>query len=280
MDYHHSDIVAAYRELGVKPGQIVHFKSNLASLGILGGTDGKPVLDPEPLLDAHYHALRECLGHEGTLVVGSASTNLMGTTTPYDPDQTPGEMGIFSEYLRKKKGAVRSFHAFCSYAALGPKAAAICGSVSRNDYGPFTPEQRMCELGAWDLTIGLAPNVTCSVVHNAEFMMGVPYRYQKEISHPVQLKSGEIKQESFYCYVWYRGMYPDCDSIDRGGENRNRHFFKEFVKKGHPLKNASLGRAQAWFYPMAPFCQTCMEMMKDNPYAFLARPPVHRPYQK
>lgn len=280
MDYQFADIVKAYKQLGLKHGQIVHFKSNLASLGILGGPDGKPVLDREPILETHYRALRECIGSEGTIAVSVASPSLMGTKTPFDPESTPSEMGVFSESLRVRKDAIRSHHAFCSYAAEGPQAAAICSNTSRNDYGPFTPEQRMCELDAWDLTIGLEPNATCSVVHDAEFMMGVPYRYQKEFLHPVRQRTGKVQEEPFYCFVWYRGMHPDCDSIDRGGENRNRHFFKEFVRKGNPLKNAALGRAEAWYYPMAPFCQTCMEMMKENPYAFLARPPVHRPYQK
>ncbi len=280
MDYCFSDILQAYRTAGLQPGQIVHVKSNLATLGIMEDDSEKPILERDVFLKMHYEALRECVTERGTIVMGAATERLMGTTTPFDLENTPGEVGIFAEFLRNRKGVVRSLHPFCSYVAEGPMAERICADVSRNDYGPFTPEGRMCQLGAWDLSLGLEPHTTCSVVHHAEFTMGVPYRYQKEFMHPLKLPSGEIRTEPFYCYLWYRGMYPDCDSLDRGGENRNKHFFREFRQRSHPLKMASLGRSAMWHYPMAEFFETCMEMIQKNPYAYLARPPVHRPYQK
>ena len=56
----------------------------------------------------------------GTIIVPTATLNLTGTKKIFDVLKTPSyEMGVFSEYIRKKKKSVRSHNPLWSVASIG-----------------------------------------------------------------------------------------------------------------------------------------------------------------
>src|SRR5262245_48821666 len=117
-DYAYHDLLVAYAELGVSRGRSIFVASDLARL-MRFQTPGR-----QALLDAHFSALIELLGHEGTLFVPTASMDLCNTNLVFDLAATPSrEMGAFSEFVRTHKQAVRSFHPFWSIAGIGPAAS-------------------------------------------------------------------------------------------------------------------------------------------------------------
>ena len=217
MSYSYDDLLEAYKKLGLEGGQVVYVGSSLPYLREFA-IPGKTAI-----LDAHYNALMNVLGKEGTIVVFTQSTQLCNTDIAFDLKKTPSISGIFSEYIRKKKGAYRSFHPFCSYAAIGKHARKITDDTTRHAYGPETPMARMIDLDTIGISIGLPPRLTCSAIHHIEMSMGVPYRYFKEFVQPV-VRNGKIQEELFYLLVWYKGINLKRDRLRKVFQNFDIRF--------------------------------------------------------
>jgi len=265
MPYSFDDLTHAYETLGVRQGGLVYVTSHL-----LGVADYEE-RGSRALIDAHYRALRKCLGEEGTLVVATASTDLCNTDTIFDVNQTLGmESGAFSEYVRTRAGTHRSFHPFVSYTAEGPMAQALTSNTSRYCYGPETPEGRMVEHDALHLSVGLPPKKTCSTVHHVEQIMAVPYRYTKEFIHPVR-RNNTVSDEPFYMHVWYRDIELERDS--------NAKLFTE-LNKNMTINQAQIGRGIIYSYSMQDFVTYACRAFAADPYVWCKTPPKIRPYQK
>jgi len=265
--YSFENIKNAYRAAGVTRGKVVLLKTDLRSLGLFG-SPGR-----EAVLQAHFQALAELVDLSvGTIVVHTASTYLCNTDTPYDPANTPSERGVLTEFIRKQDGAVRSYHPFMSFTAIGAQAEFICSDVSRHAFGLETPKARMLELDAMYLSVGAKPNKTCSYVHQMEMLMGVPYRYTKEFSHPIVQPDGSVDEELFYMFVWYRGMDLNRDS--------NKKIFQYCNQAELDIQQADLGRGHVYGYSCVDFCNHVAEYLRQDIYGWTSSPPVNRPYCK
>ncbi len=265
MPYCFDDLVHAYKTLGVQRGGLIYVTSHLF------GVADYEERGSRALIDAHYRALRACLGEEGTLVVATSSTALCNTDTVFDIDETSGtESGAFSEYVRTRPGTYRSFHPFVSYVAEGPLAEALTTNTSRYCYGPETPEGRMVERNALHISVGLPPQKTCSTVHHVEQIMAVPYRYTKEFIHPVR-RNDTVSDEPFYMHVWYRDIDLERDS--------NIKLFAE-LSKNMKINKAHVGRGAIYSYSMQEFVTYACRAFADDPYIWCKTPPSRRPYQK
>jgi aminoglycoside 3-N-acetyltransferase len=265
MSYSYADLINAYGALGVEKGRTVYVTSDLVYL-MAYEKPGK-----KALLEAHFNALMELLGPDGTLVVSTASTNLCNTDILFDPDRTPVHLvGQLSEYVRTRPEARRSFHPFVSYCAIGPQAEHITANVSRHAYGPETPEARMIELDALSISIGLYPRHTCSTVHHVEQMLAVPYRYTKEFEQPV-VRDDKTVTELFYLYVWYR----DC-----GIERSNTKWIFEHLDKASIVKSTPVGAGKIHSYSMPEFVAKVTRLIIDDMYIWCERPPEQRPWRQ
>ena len=117
MTYSFNDIRTAYKKVGVSKGQVVLVKTDLRPLGPFESSKTTDILR------AHFLALADLVDlGVGTIVVATASTSLCNTENSFDPANTPSELGILTEFIRKQEGAVRSKHPFQSYAAIGAQA--------------------------------------------------------------------------------------------------------------------------------------------------------------
>jgi aminoglycoside 3-N-acetyltransferase len=263
--YTYDELIAAYRALGVGSGKTIYVTSDLGRL-MAFERPGK-----EAVLEAHFNALMSLIGPEGTLVVPTASLNLCNTDTPFDLENTPSFMvGALSEYVRKKPGALRSFHPFVSYTALGKHAEFVTQNVARHSYGPETPEGRMSELDALSISVGLHPRFSCSTTHHVEHLMAVPYRYTREYLHPV-VREGKTIIEPFYMYVWYRNSDIKRDHV-------KKIFFTYESRQN--IDNVSLGRAIIYAYPMNNMIKEMSRMFAIDPYIWCEFSPQIRPWRE
>jgi len=157
-----------------------------SSLSSLGWVNGGPVAVVQGLLDA--------LGPDGTLVVPTQSgglsdpalwsnppvpeewwSTIRATMPPYDPRVTPSQrVGVIPETVRNWPGALRSAHPETSFAALGPRAAAIIeGHAPDCRLGERSPLARLEADGARILLLG-AGYGTCTSFHLAEYRVPSP----------------------------------------------------------------------------------------------------------
>lgn len=260
------DLAAAYHDIGIREGSIVILKTDMRLLGPYSPKGS------ESVMDAHLSTLSRLINlQKGTLVVTTASTGLCNSATAFDPATTPSEMGMLSEHIRRQPGAVRSFHPFLSYSALGRHAADICLDVSRHGFGPETPKSRLLDLDALFVSLGQHPRLTASVVHHAEMLMGVPYRYVKEFMHPVR-RGSEMKTEPFYMHVWYRECGNNHDGVKK--------IFDFFTAQGGRTLERNLGAGQIYSFSLRKYFDSNIKALKSNLFMFLKEEPPEKPYRK
>lgn len=261
-DYNISDLRDAYENIGVSQGGIVYVTGNFGRLGRFSS----PL--KEALFKAHLNVLSDILGKKGTLVVPTHSFSLANNDMLFDYNNTSSETGPFTEYIRQLPGAVRQYHPFSSSTAVGGSASSICGNCSRHVYGLNTPFHRMVENDALFISLGKEINTTISLVHHAEFMMGVPYRYTKEFWKSCR-KNGEEFIENFYLHV----LYSQCDIA------RDRNIkITESYRANHSILEEKLGRSYIYSVSMKSYFDHAVNMMSDDIYAWLKNPPMKRPY--
>jgi aminoglycoside 3-N-acetyltransferase len=157
-----ASLVADFDSLGVHRGMIVMVHS---SLGRVGWTEGGPI--------AVIEALLAVLGPNGTLVMPAESPQLADPSSRavFDPQTTPTTMGAIPQAFRSYPGTYRSSHPLVSVCANGRHAQAITAEHAVEICeGPGTPFEKLYELDAWTLLLGVGFN-RCTSLHYAESLV-------------------------------------------------------------------------------------------------------------
>jgi aminoglycoside 3-N-acetyltransferase len=265
MSYNLEDIKRAYKDIGISKGTVVALKTDLR---LIGPYDCK---DQNQSLKDHLDVLINLIDlNKGTIVVSTGTTSLCNTDNVFDINNTPSEMGSLTEFIRNQPDAVRSFHPFTSYAAIGKYANHICGSTTRHSVGPDTPEARLLELDAKYLSIGLHPVHTTTLIHHIEKTMGVPYRYIKEFIHPV-VRDGKVVYEPFYLNL----RYLECNAV----MNLERKVYPFFYKCGYKIKEKKLGRGKIYSFSMNELYLSAVKLLSNDLFACLEDEPILKPYR-
>jgi len=124
--------------------------------------------------DAVIDAILETIGPRGTLVMPTLSFSWIGHQ-PYDPLQTPSQVGAITEAFRKRPRVLRSPHPTHSVAAHGDEAESII-SGHTPDRPVFDREGAYGKLYELDAGIlMLAPLGTNTIMHMAEERAGIPF---------------------------------------------------------------------------------------------------------
>ncbi|MCB5906211.1 aminoglycoside N(3)-acetyltransferase [Streptomyces pinistramenti] len=176
-------LASELRDLGLRSGETLLVHSSLSSLGWVSGG---PVAVVQALLDV--------LGADGTLVVPTHSggnsdpsdwghppvpeawwADIRASMPAYDRRTTPVRgVGVIPETVRDWPGAVRSAHPQTSFAAVGPRAAAVVeGHAPDCRFGERSPLARLEEAGARILLLGAGFD-SCTAFHLAEYRIPAP----------------------------------------------------------------------------------------------------------
>lgn len=186
------DLIAAFGELGVRPGQQVLLHSSLSSLGhVNGGAD--TVID----------ALLEVLGPDGTLLVPTLTGHEgVGPDADvlFDVASTPAWTGTIPETLRKRPEAVRSLHPTHSVAAVGADAESLTtgheDTVSPCGIGsPYARLANRSSARILLLGVGHESNTT---LHAVEELAAVPYHLQSRPTRGVIRTGGHELVRTFW----------------------------------------------------------------------------------
>jgi aminoglycoside 3-N-acetyltransferase len=261
-----AELCDAFSAAGLQRGDTAHVQSNLQRIGSIDAPARR-----EAILEFYLDALRDVLGPEGTISVFTATYALSGNGEPFIREETPSELGAFSEFVRNQPASVRSIHPLASLAALGPRAAELCDGAHREGFGYDSPWGRLHRANAAIVSLGidLDQPAGTSFVHYVERLYGVPYRYSKVLSVPV-IAHGKAVPGPFMLAVRY---------LDFGIENWTAPFKQRLVADGF-ARWIPLGGSGVFFARANDFTEECIRRLNADPWCLLKSPPRFVPGRK
>jgi aminoglycoside N3'-acetyltransferase len=109
----------------------------------------------------------------------------------FDVKKSKSENGVFTEYVRKLPGTVRSPHGITSFAAIGQEAIPMMSMSDKTSYGPGSIPGNLRNAGCKVLQIGVP---VISHTHYVERLVGVEYRYDKDFEGTICNGSTEFEE--------------------------------------------------------------------------------------
>ena len=255
--YDFNKLKRSYRSVGLKKNDSIYLTGDLFLLGQF-----KPT---RKILYYHFKAITDLIGKGGTISFPTFSYSLAKNKKIFSLEDTPSETGALTEYLRKKKGSIRQVHPYSSITSLGKNAKFICTNNSKHAYGYDSPFQRLYELNAKYISLGIKPNLVCSLSHHVETILNVPYRFTKEFNHIVKLKDKKKIKEKFYLFVLY-------NYLRKIPKDKHKKIFKNFKKKNKIYK-AKCGQGFIYSYSIKKFQDTTVSLLKKNMYSWMSNEP-------
>jgi aminoglycoside 3-N-acetyltransferase len=256
------ELVTALRGLGLAAGDVVHVQSDLRRIG--------PVDAPitiEGVCGFYLDGFREVLGPAGTLTTCTAFEDYGRYGTPFVREESPSRLGMLSEYIRTRPGAIRSIHPIMSVAGLGPRAEEICGGPHFDGFGWESPWGRLHRANAKILTLGMgSAGGGTTFFHYVERLYGVPYQYTKIFTAPVYANGREI-EGPFTLSVRY---------LDYSIVNTPVRVKTRMVERGEAIE-VRTGRTSSWCAAAEVIVDRMSAMFSDDRWVMLEAPPRFRP---
>jgi aminoglycoside 3-N-acetyltransferase len=184
-------LVDALQQLGVEPGDELLVHSDISRM-TNRDTNLKSVLDNV------LESLTSSLGPDGTLVAPTFNYDFCGGKS-YDHVRSKSQVGLFSEWVRTRPTAIRSFHPIFSFAGIGIGANKFLTARSNSSFGPGSVFENMFDSNTKILFLAV-PFEACTFVHFVEQRVGVDYRFLKTFTGEVS-RDARTWTDSFDFFV-------------------------------------------------------------------------------
>ena len=157
-----------------------------------------------------FEQIMDVLGPSGTMLVGTFSYSCSNPAVPFVLEETPSEIGPFTNWFRQQSQAIRSLHPIFSVAGIGPLASEILTNVGGAAFGPCSPFGRLSGSDVRFVSLGVPFHLSITYLHHLEQCYGCNHRYHKIFTTPV-IKEGVIQKGPFLGYVRWRGLDAGSD---------------------------------------------------------------------
>lgn len=246
--YSSRDIVDSLHAAGLSEGDSVFVHANLGFFGQLTGA-----ATSEQYGHSFLDAFLEVIGATGTLCV-PVFTYSFCNGKPFDPETTPSSMGLFSEYVRQCRGAVRSPDPNFSIAAIGRRAIALTEEPASNSFGHNSFWDRFLR---YDGTIcNLNFDAGSTFIHFIEKQNRVPYRFDKAFQGRIRVH-GEWRDETFHHFV---------HDLDRGDLDTSMPKVDWLLREYGLVKTTQLGRGSIVAYSSRACFDLLTMLLREDPY--------------
>lgn len=239
------ELVSGFKKVGLKRGDIVLVHNSFKSFG---GVEGGP--------ETVIRSLLKVLGEEGTLIMPTFTFSFCDGFNKtgrglFDVDETPSEMGVMTEMVRKMPKALRSLNPIYSVAALGARAKELTAVCDKDVFGKRSFFAKLRELDGKIIIIGLNYNRAMTFFHYVEQMEGCNYRHAKDFYG--EIKVGKtVRTDTFTMAVRNDGISTD---VDRMGEK---------LEKSGIVKKTTIGQSEIKLLRSQDVYKiTAREMKKD-----------------
>ncbi len=258
-----SELISAFRSVGLTDGQVVMVHSDLSRIGWIVGAKTRIAV-----IQAYWEAIFSIIGKCGTLVTLACTESVGRKHIPYDHLHSPSEQGVFSEFIREMPGSVRSVHPLFSLVSIGRDANTICGNdISPTGFGHGSSFHMLRELDARILCVGVDLSAM-TFVHHVEQSYGVPYGYTKEWEVPI-LYDGKPIDRRYFAFVRYlnSGIEYDFSRL------------QDMLLKKKLAQVSRLGLSRIWSVRANDVFKVGIEQLKLDPFFFLFSHPQSEPWK-
>lgn len=222
-DYTSSDIKIALKKAGLKKNMDVFIHSNLSFFGI-----PKFKLNVLNVQKYFIHEIKKIIGFNGTIIVPTFTYSYCNNEI-YDPKKINNNMGLFSQSVQLEKNSLRSNDPIFSVCAIGKKAKEYTYFFNKRCFGDDSFWSKFLENNGFIL--GLNFGVSCTIFHYFEWLLNVPYRFEKKFSGYTLLNNCKIKTSVIYFCRNLRNKKSKGNflPIEHFAKNQN---YKKVVKLG------------------------------------------------
>ena len=177
-------------------GQTYHVISDVTRL-TRGALRNHEKFDP----DAFITSLQNKVTDKGTLLFPTFCYGFCKGET-FDVNNTPGVVGVLGNVARQREDFIRTSHATHSFAVWGAKKGFFDGKDYKDAFGAGSIFADLVAMKAKVLVIDLENTMSgMTLMHHAEQMVGVPYRYNKVFTAPYIDRDGREQVRSYNMYV-------------------------------------------------------------------------------
>lgn len=184
------DMKRHLERLGLNPAiRAIVIHSSLMSFG-------RMEFKPDVLLSL----IQEKCGPDVTVFVPTFTLKLTESDV-FDPHETKSHgMGIFSEYVRTKTGAVRALNPMHSYAGIGPLTNVLNQASGTLSFGKDSCFAKLLELKPYLLLLGCPFHNGATHIHQVEAELGVPYRLWVPLKRQIKVDENSANLLNFQYY--------------------------------------------------------------------------------
>ena len=249
------DMITALKSVGINRGDIVLVFSNLARIGKVKDSKSK-----HESLNTYLDVLLEQIDiSQGTIVVPTF-TYSFAHGKPFDYEDSPSELCMFGEFVRKHKDSFRSFHPHFSFAAIGKDKYKICDNISRSAFGYKSVFDRLYKENAKILFLGTNITEGLTFFLYIEHMVGISHCYHKAYFTPVYRNKQSVKGP-FFTFV--RHLEPDfCADLSP---------FEKHLKNMNLVKKSRLGSGRIQLVNCSDVFKEGYKKLQENPCYFYKR---------
>lgn len=253
-----NDVESALREVGLREGDVVIVHSDVGSFGKLGDIKNK-----DEFLKSILDAFLNVIGSKGTLIVPTYTYSFCKNQI-FDIKNSKSTVGIFTEFVRTHKDAIRSEDPIFSHAGIGKDAKGLLKNVSNACFGKDSFFDRLYKFNGKIINFGKFFDIT--FLHYIENAFGVGYRFNKRFSGTIVREDGSRCNKEVVYYVRYLpkdGKDVKYDMTQLGDELERRGL----------LRRVSLGDSYVLSSKARDCYEVGLDMLKKDEHAFLTKDP-------
>lgn len=150
----------------------------------------------ENKIETLINGITNYIGPTGTLVLPTFTYSSTKNEV-YDPDQTQSQVGIVTEYFRKRKNVIRSSNPIFSVASVGKLSENFKNSSASDCFGDGTCFDLMFKNNFWIVTLGCSFD-RVTFIHYVDQFNNVSYRYFKNFKSVIIKDSKKIESNINY----------------------------------------------------------------------------------
>ncbi len=247
-----NDIKNVIKSVGIKKGDSVFIFPETYKFGIL-----ENIQFHQNVYEVFFKVISEIIGPKGTVCIQSYTFDTLRFNKKFYYDKPESTSGGFSNYILSLKKTIRSDHPAFSVASIGYKSKFISQNNSFHNYGYNSPLEKFLRLNGKLLSLG-SDYLKNPFNHLAEYMIGVPFYYNKYKNFQI-IKNKKIKRQEFSSFV----RYLDFDFV---GEFEK---LKKEIKKHKIVKSSKLGESYVHSTDAKKYFNIVLNLLTKDPFSLI-----------